>query len=114
MGATVRRGIALAITGIGLGGAALLASGAAEAATPSTAPATGAAASGPVCRYVVDAEHGLHVRQIPNGKILGILPDGKIVFAKKCNNPRGWVKLRGGVKPSWLLKYVYRPYLHRH
>ncbi|MFC4910401.1 hypothetical protein [Actinomadura gamaensis] len=115
MGATARRSIALAVTGLGLGGLTLLASGAAEAATHTAVPAAGrTAAAEPVCRYTVHARHGVHVRLTPRGKILGTLPNGKIVFADRCHSAHGWAQLHGGVKPAWVKKYVARSYLARY
>jgi hypothetical protein len=112
MRTSIRTGVALSIAGLATGGITMLASGAAEAAaTPTEASA---AAMGPVCRYTVEARHGLNVRETPGGKKIGALHNGKIVFAKKCRNPRGWVKLRGGVKKKYMKKYVYRHYLARY
>jgi len=113
MRTSVRTGFALSIAGLATGGAVMLASGAAEAAA--AAPTQDSAvAMGPVCRYTVESQRGLNVRKTPAGKKIGALRNGKIIFAKKCNNPRGWVKLRGGVKKKYMKKYVFRHYLARY
>ncbi|MBO2452931.1 hypothetical protein J4573_37975 [Actinomadura barringtoniae] len=106
--------MALSIAGLATGGAVMLASGAADAATAAPTQDGAAVAMSPVCRYTVGAMHGLNVREKPAGKKIGALRNGKIVFAKKCRNPRGWVKLRGGVKKKYMKKYVYRHYLARY
>lgn len=111
MRTTIRTGVALSVSGLAMVGF-MLASGPADAAT--TKAPTAMAAASPVCRYTVNARHGLHVRKKPAGKVIGRLPNGKIVFAKKCKNPHGWVKLRGGVKKKYLKKYVERRYLVRY
>ncbi|MEV5574998.1 hypothetical protein AB0L06_33590 [Spirillospora sp. NPDC052269] len=114
MGATTRRSIALAIAGAGLSGATLLSSGAAEAAAPAAPQgAMAASSSSPICRYRVTPWIGLNVRVLPNGRIVGALRHNHRVMAKKCRNPRGWVRLRGGVRPSWMGRFVFRPYLQR-
>ncbi|MFC5180028.1 hypothetical protein [Actinomadura harenae] len=115
MGATTRRSIALAIAGVGLSGVTLLSSGAAEAATPAAASKATAVTgwSSPVCRYRVAPRIGLHVRVWPNSWIIGALKHNHHVYAKKCRNPRGWVRLRGGVRDDLRHHWVFRRYLHR-
>ncbi|TDD84085.1 hypothetical protein [Actinomadura rubrisoli] len=112
MRSTIRTGIALSISGLATGGLALLAP--ASEAQVTTAPTSVAVAQRPpVCRYTVEARHGLHVRQKPGGRILGVLPNGKIIFAD-CRATHGWVQLRGGVKQKFVGKYVAHRYLARY
>lgn len=109
MRTSIRTGVALSVSGLAMGGVALLSAGAAEASATTRL-------QGPVCRYDVEAMHGLNVRKKPAGKKIGALATGTIVFAKKCNNTRGWVKLRG-VPPKYkkLNKgWVARMYLGRY
>jgi hypothetical protein len=126
-GTGLSTGIALSASGLALGGLALI--GPSAAAAPSTTASTttvsnttGTATSGTtaagtrkpdVCRYIVTAHSGLHVRETPGGRILGSLPHDDIVFAD-CTAHRGYVQLHGGVPKRFIGKYVYRKYLDRY
>lgn len=116
MRTSIRTGVALSIAGLATGGIALLSAGAAEAMTTQQATQAAARLAHPVCRYDVEARHGLNVRKKPAGKKIGKLGWGDIVFAKKCSNPRGWVKLRGVPDKKKKLNggWVARGYLARY
>lgn len=114
MRASVRSGVALSLAGMATGGLVALSAGSAQAAQSVTVAENPTTKPVKVCRYIVNARHGLSVREKPHGKKIGHLAYKKVVYAGKCNNPRGWVKLRKGVKKEYIGKYVYRPYLKRH
>ena len=119
MRTSVRTGVALSVSSLALSGFTMLApqAGASTASAPRTAATTIAATTtaGPqpmvTCRYQVTARRGLNVRETPNGKILGALPFHTIIRGTCVN--RGWVQLKGGVKPAWIDKWVFRQFLRR-
>lgn len=118
MRTSVRTGVALSVSSLALSGFTMLApqAGASTASAPrTTATAATAATAVPqqmaICRYRVTARSGLNVREKPNGRILGALPFRTIIRGTCVN--RGWVQLKGGVKPAWINKWVFRQFLRR-
>lgn len=92
MRTTIRTGVALSVAGLAAGGVMALAS-----ATP--AQAATAAAPGPICPYYVAKKPYLDVwsrksTSSANGNHMGKVLYGYVVYARKCKEPTGWVKIR--------------------
>lgn len=119
MRTSIRTGVALSISGLAMSGTVVLTSASAEAATTQTptAATTTASTTAPearrMCPYYVWPRRGIFVHRKPHGKKIGHLHHGEIVFAR-CERPYSWVKLRENVRPRFIGKWVYRPYLVRY
>lgn len=89
MRTTIRTGVALSVAGLATGGVMALASAApAQAAT--------VAAPGPICSYYVARKPYLNVwsSNSTSSTHMGKVLYGYVVYARKCKNPNGWVKIR--------------------
>lgn len=107
MRTTIRTGVALSVAGLATGGIVALSSASAEAAVV-TKP-------GPICPYRVAKYPHLHVWDLPphrGGSSIGTVPYKYIVYARKCNNPTGYVKIRQK-DPNWPINGLHKGYVKR-
>lgn len=108
MRTTIRTGVALSVAGLATGGIVALTSAAPAQAAVVTYP-------GPICPYHVARWPKLNTWSLPKhrgGIVTGSVPYGYIVYARKCNNPTGWVKIRQK-DPNWPIGGLHKDYVKR-